>query len=296
MLTKTSLIYSGLLVLLLSLNSFAAESKESPARQGYSFFGLGFDVLDYEENTTRKIDGKTIDIETASGINLTQQSGAYVSINDDWGFYLVTASTLGDSNSDEEWQIDDITVRTNKVAFERQRLGFLASQRISSTGFFLFGAQYNKTEFKRFAAKLTPQAIDFGIDDSSFSAGTVSENVWDLSLVAGYESNTIFTSKESGWRHQMQLVAGVPLFTSITNTDVNEGESFSKSFNGFQLRFNGFYGYQFDPNMILAVGLELGISQRNSISRDFTDTSGVTEFPESNLLYLYPSLVALWSF
>ena len=42
------------------------------------------------------------------------------------------------------------------------------------------------------------------------------------------------------------MIAGVPLVTNIANTEVNEGASFSESFNGFQIRFNGMYGYQFN--------------------------------------------------
>ena len=123
----------------------------------------------------------------------------------------------------------------------------------------MFGAQYGKIEIKRFAAKLTPEASDFGIDENTFSDGTVVESVWDVSLLAGYESSTIFISKQPGWRHQLQMVVGVPLVTNISNTDVNEGASFSESFNGFQIRFNGLYGYQFSESFMTAIGLEMGV-------------------------------------
>ena len=284
------------MVLLSIVAEMVAAESSTTGRAGYSFFGAGSDFMDYEENTTRQIDGKTIDVETSIGLNFTQQSGAYVTVNKDWGFYLVTASTLGESGSDEAWQIDDVTVRSNKVAFERQRLGFLATYQLASKDFLLLGAQYGSTEFKRFAASLTPQATAFGIDDTTFSAGTVSENVWDLSVVAGYEWNTLFNSPAAGWRYQLQLIAGIPLTTSITNTDVNEGESFSAGFNGLQLRLNWVYGYQFSENVLAAFSLELGFARRNAISRDFTDASGITEFPENPLIYSYPSLVVYWSF
>jgi len=296
MLNKRCLNLLFLLILPMSINCFATEVVNKYAREGYSFFGAGYDFLDYEENTALKIGLDTIDIETNSALNFTQQSGAYVAVNNDWGFYLVTASTLGDSSSDETWDIGAITVRANKVSFDRQRLGFLASRRFSRIGYFLFGAQYGSTEFNRFAAKLTPQAADFGIDENTFSAGTVSEKVWDLSLAGGYEWNTIFTQKEPGWRYQLQLIAGVTVISHITNTDVNEGSSFSESFNGFQVRLNWAYGYQFNDNMMIAFSLEAGFSRRNAINRDFSDASGIVEFPESNLFYFYPSLVALWSF
>jgi len=91
-------------------------------------------------------------------------------------------------------------------------------------------------------------------------------------------------------------MAGVPITSHITNTDVNEGRSFNESFNGFQVRLNWAYGYQFNDSIIAAFSLEAGFSRRNAIKRDFSDASGIVEFPESNLFYFLPSMVALWSF
>ena len=92
------------------------------------------------------------------------------------------------------------------------------------------------------------------------------------------------------------MIAGVPLVTNIANTEVNEGASFSESFNGFQIRFNGMHGYQFNENFITVFGLEMGVSQRNAISQDFKDSAGTIEFPESNIVFIYPSLLAMWLF
>jgi len=293
---KTLNVFNVLILLPISINCFANEKLTQSTRSGYSFFGAGFDFLDYEESTTRNIAGSSIDIETSTGLNLTQQSGAYVSINNKWGFYLITASTLGESSSDEDWQINKTTVRTNKVVFERQRLGFVGTYQIKQNDFILLGTQYSSTEFKRFAAALTPSASDFGIDENTFSAGAVSENVWDLSLVAGYEVNTIFNNKNSGWRYQWQLLAGLPLITQLNNTDISEGESFRENFSGFQIRANWVYGYQFNENIMAAFSLEVGISKRSSISNDVTNVNDITEFPENTIIYIYPSATVYWSF
>ena len=101
---------------------------------------------------------------------------------------------------------------------------------------------------------------------------------------------------ELGWRHQIQLIAGVPLVTNISNTEVNEGASFCENFNGFQIRFKGIYGYQINENFITAFGFEMGFSRRNAISQDIGDSVGTTEFPESNIVFIYSSLLAMWSF
>ena len=287
-LSKYSLIPLGLLL--------SATCHAEDGRRGYSFFGAGFDFVDYEENTARNIDGKTVDIETELELKFTQHSGAYISINTDWGFYLTSSSTLGDSKSDEQWQIDDTTVRENSVSFSRQRLEGLATYRLATFEYLLFGVQYSSIDFKRFAAQLTSKAGSFGVDETSFSPGTVSENVWDVSVKIGYEINSIFHHPNPGWRYQLQVIAGIPLTTNISNTDVNDGESYSSSFEGLQLRLNGVYGYQFSENVLAAFGLELALRRRDVIIHDVISSTGITEFPENTLLYSFPSFIVLWSF
>ena len=286
----------SIISLILSLSCYADTPPETKQRSGYSFFGAGYDLVDYEENTVRIIDGKTVDVETASGLKFTQHSGAYISVNSDWGFYLGSSSTLGESQSEEQWQIDDISVITNKVSFERQRIEGLITYRFAPERYFLLGVQYSNIDFKRFAAHLTPEAASFGVDETTFSAGTVSESVWDLSLKIGYEMSTLFDSNHPGWQYQVQAIAGLPLTTSITNTDVNEGQSYNRHFGGIQLRLNLLYGYQFNEHIVAALSLELALRRRDAISHDVIGSTGITEFPENTLLYSFPSFILMWSF
>lgn len=293
---KTHRISFCLLSIVFTLISSTVSADTMIQRQGYSFFGAGFDLLDYEENTTREIGGQVIDVETPSATNFTQQSGAYVAIDADWGFYLTTASTLGESSTDEEWVIGSTLVRTNRVAFERQRLAGIATLRMQNSRYLLFGAQYSKSEFKRFAASLTADAASFGLTDTTFTSGTISENVWDMTLVAGYEWNTLFKNKMSGWKYQLQLMAGLPVYSSVTNTDIDNGASFSDSFDGFHLQANFIYGYQFSENAVAGFSLESAYSQRNEIDTQLTDAAGTIKLPESNLFYFYPGFTMYWSF
>ena len=82
----------------------------------------------------------------------------------------------------------------------------------------------------------------------------------------------------------------------ITNTDVNEGASYSSGFDGIQLRLNWIYGYQFNEHIMAAFSLELALRRRNSINHGVSGSTGITEFPENTLLYSYPSFIMLWSF
>ncbi len=294
---KTHLLLATLVTLVSAviLCTVAAASSD-PTRSGYSFFGLGLNYIDYEENTARQIDGQTVDIETNTSVNIAQQSGTYVSFSQDWGFYLASASTLGESKSRENWELNEVVVRSNRVSFEQQRIAFLFSRRFSTNKFWLFGAQYGNTEFRRFATSLTPEADNFGLSGTLFDTGTESETVVELSAVAGYEKNTVFTTDSPGWRYQIQAVIGVPLITSISNTEISDGNLFSQSFNGLLARLNLTSGYQFSKNLFAAVALELSVSQRNAIDREISDSLGLAEFSENSLVYIYPNLSIYWSF
>ena len=262
-----------------------------PPRRGYSTFGMGYEMLSYEENTTRRFDGETVDIENDELFSLTNNGAAYVAINPTWGFHLTTYSTLGKATAAEQWQIQDETVVTNKVAIERQGLGLVGTYRVRPSGYFLLGVQYENNDFERFATTLTPKAAQYGIDEDSITTGTVSESVWSLSLVTGYELSDFFTSEATGWRYFVRGTIGLPLLTSISNTEIDQGEAFMESFNGYQVRLDSAIGYQFHKSVIASFGLDLGRSFREAIG-----VEDDTELPENVLFYIYPSLSLNWSF
>ncbi len=273
-----------------------AQAPSTAMRSGYSFFGLGLNAIDYEENFAPEIAGQEVDVETSSILNLAQQSGTFVAFNDKWGFYLVSSSTLGEARSDESWDIGDTSIRNNKISIEQQRIAFLLSKHFRSDQYFIFGAQYHNTEFRRFAATLTPAAAQFNVDDSVIDAGTESESLLELTAVVGIEKTNVFASAEPGWRHQFQLLLGVPVLTTISNTNISDGKSFNQSFNGFfgYSRLN--YGYQFNKNIFVSLNLDLAISNRNAIDRVVRDSFGETQFPSNTLLHVFPSLALYWSF
>lgn len=294
--TPASLIATTVLLAGLSAGVANASGTTTSKRPGYSFFGLGLNVIDYEENTALQVDGGIIDVETDSTVNVTQQSGTFVSFNNDWGFYLTTTSTLGESRANESWEIDETIVRENKVAFEQQRINFVLSRHYKANNYFLFGARYDNTEFKRFAHQLTPSAAGLGLLESSFVPGTESETVLEFSLIGGIERTTLFMTNDPGWRYQAQLIVGIPILSSISNTEINSGEKFTDSFSGFVAQVRTTYGYQFNENLFAGISLDLAISQRNSIDKNVEDATGVNRFPENTLISTFPSVALYWSF
>ena len=285
----------ALTICLFSMALKAADS-DVGARPGYSFFGLGPNFVSYEENTTLQIDDSVVDVETETTINTTQQSGTYVSFSKDWGFYLTTSSTLGESSSEERWLVGETTIRSNRVSFEQQHIGFVLSRRYKSNYSVLFGAQYDNTEFKRFAHQPTPAASEFVQDENFSDPGTESETVLELSFVAGLEKTTIFQTTQPGWRYRTRVLFGSPVLTRISNTEVNDGKSFSEEFNGLVLHARATYGYQINANLFAGINIDLAVSKRNAIDRGVADSAGITRFPKNTLIYLFPSLSLYWSF
>jgi hypothetical protein len=266
-------------------------------RQGYSVLGGGFSVVDYEESSTLKVGDGTIDIETEAASIVTQSSGAFVSVNPTWGFYLHTLSTLGVPISGESWELDSTVIRSNSVSFQYQRVELVGSRRLkSSITHALFGAQYGKLEYRRFGAALTEAAADFGIDEDTFESGTVSETVWDVTALVGIERNTVFIGSGRGWRYQGRVLVGVPLLSTIVNTSVANGKSFSNSLNGVEARALGLIGYQYSAHVFVGASLEVSLSRKSSFGREVDSTTGVTEFPSTTFVSIFPGIGAYWSF
>lgn len=290
----------AIVVVCLSLLFFSpavkADNNAQVTRAGYSFFSLGANIVDYEENSVRRIDGQIVDVETDSMVNVSQQSGTFVSLSDDWGFYLVSSSTLGEAQANESWVVNETTLRTNKVLFDRQQISVLGSRRFWSKNFLLSGVQYNSTEFRRFGASLTPEAADFGLTEETTNLGTESETVIEFNLLLGVERTTLFQSAKPGWKYQFQLMLGVPLLTNISNTEVSDGETFSQSFNGVQGHLKLKYGYQFSRNILASFNLDMAVSSRNAIASETTDSFGTSEFPDNTVVYIAPSVGLFWSF
>lgn len=289
------MVLLGTVLSLFSATSGANEITQS-VRAGYSFFAVGTNFVDYEENSVRRVNGQVVDVETDSMINLSQQSGTFVSLSDDWGFYLVSSSTLGESMANESWVIDDTVLRTNKVLFDRQQISILGSRRFLSSTFVLAGIQYNSTEFRRFGASLTPASANFGLTEDTTNLGTESETVIEINLLLGLEKSSLFQDSTPGWRYQLQMLLGLPLLTNISNTEVSNGDTFSQSFSGIQGHLMLKYGYQFSKNIYASLNLDMSVSRRDAISSETTDSFGTSEFPDNTLVYVLPSLGLFWSF
>lgn len=281
------------------VGSLLLSSQVCAERSGYSMLGIGFESVSYEENlvfpdyiATQALRG----VETVSdydGINWSQRAGAYIAINEQWGFYINNSSTLGSQSHTETWELDGLRIQTNSMTLSRGDTNIWLSRQFQPKHHVLFGGTYNRIDYRRF--NITRTALP-GQDFENFSDATISEEVAEFIAEVGYEYNEMFTSKDAGWRTQLQILAGVPIYTHVRNTELDADSAFTDSFSGYNLRATASIGYQFSANVTIAGTLEAHYQYRNGDARQ-NPTSALFEFlPDRSFMYLQPSLNAMWSF
>ncbi len=289
----------GLTILWASMTSFVwAQESQQFERASYSYLGLGLDVVTYEEVDTDLL-GTGIELETEmTGTNLAQRSGGYVVVDDAWGFYINTGSSLGATVNDEEWRFNGTLVQENAFTIKRNELLILVTRRLAENHYWLVGGAYNDTAFSRFNFTL-PEQDQFNI---AAPTGSVSEDVSQILAYAGYEYNQFFTQREQGFVTQFQALVGVPLYSSTLNTDFGD-TALTNSFDGYVLRLTPSIGYQLNQNFMVAASFDLFLNQRDEDEGEITaiNADGVSEqrkraLPENSLWNLQPAINVYWSF
>ena len=274
-------------------------------RSGYSSLGLGFELLKFEESISleeQNGSGDTfkIDIESDySGGNFAQRSWVFVAVNQLWGFYIGSGSTLSSLQHDETWNAtvsnsagdslySDLKIQTNTTTLTRNELSVLAVRAITGNHSFVFGARYNSISYKRFDFEAHATDIFTNLNTPD---GDISEESTALIGQAGYEYNEFFTSEEAGWRTQFRAVVGIVLYNRVQNTERQIADIiFDDSFNGYDLKATFSFGYQFNKHFMLALALDSHYQSYDEIRQQNAS------IPDNVFSYTQPSINALWSF
>jgi len=136
---------------LLLITSFAAfAEEESNPKLSYSFFGIGQERPTYKESLDN-FGGQKFESEFQS-TGVMQTSGGYTQVTPQWGFEIITSSTLLAEETTEDWefsnfgvvQLDNTTLSQNSLVINGVHLPFNDGQKI------LFGIRYQKIAFSRF--------------------------------------------------------------------------------------------------------------------------------------------------
>jgi len=280
-------------------------------RAGYSLLGLGYEKTSFSEGgdfdfvSSGQLYSADVVGDYSSG-NFAQRSLAYVAIDEKWGFYIGSGSTLSSIKNEERWEgsithdsgvvvLKDIWLQTNTMTLSRGELSVLVSKRVQGKKSLLLGARYNSFSFKRYGFIFS----DY-ISEDNQPDGEVSEESTAFLVQGGVEYNDFFTTKIAGWKMQVQLVLGFVLYNHVMNTaeDV-ASESFNETLNGFDVKAIFNFGYQFGEHFLLAGAVDAHYQSYNSISKTVTSSDGsrvLVNIPKSEFGYVQPSINVLWSF
>lgn len=268
-------------------------------RNGYSFFGIGFESVGYEEHTvlpnyiaTVSRRGEKIDTDY-SGINFSQRAGAYVAIDKTWGFYINNSSTLGSQSHTEDWRVNGQLVQQDSMTLYRGDTNIWVTRNLTDKHHILFGGTYNRIDYKRFNFEV-PASLQGQVADPGDT--TISEEVTEFIGEIGYEYNEFFIGKTAGIKTQLKLIAGVPVYTHVRNTALDADRAFTDSFAGYNLRAIASIGYQFSEKVLVSATIDANYQSRDGDIRKNNATGNYEILPDRTFAYVQPSINFLWSF
>ncbi|MEK9712986.1 MAG: hypothetical protein VW258_10505 [Thalassolituus sp.] len=275
--------------------SLALAPASFAAREGYSYFGVGTDYIAYSERNDNLLN---TGITLASGSDIaatTQRGGGYVGHESGWGFYIASEATLGNNVNDESWTLNGTRVQEDSFSFRRSELTVLVAYDFTQRQSVLFGGATHDTSFNRFDWHAVEQD-EFII---SLPDGTVSEDVFKLYGLIGYETGTLFLNEhDSRLNWQLRMLAGIPLFSQTLNTE-SAVDTITGGFDGYLLEVDALLGYRLTSHLLLGLSLKYSIEYQEEIQSDFINESQQRvkrTLPENELSLFQPTLNMYWSF
>jgi hypothetical protein len=285
--------FASLIICFSVMDAKAEVETRTGQRLGYSYIGFGSEQVDYREEDENLLD-TGLGLQTAaSTTQLFQRSGGYVAHNSGWGFYIQTEATIGNEASKETWKINGTTVQQNSFTLKRNELRILVSKQVSTSHAFLFGGSLQDLSFSRFDWVLTNQD-EFQV---AISEGSVSEDIFKLFAYAGYEIGEFYLEEKCGWNWQIQLLAGIPIYSQTLNTSYG-ADTINGGFDGYHFELTGSVGYHLSKNFLLGLSLKNAYEDQKEIEQKNQKSHGVIKrsLPENSLTIMQPSVTFYWSF
>ncbi len=145
----------------LPLTLASLTSQAEFANTSYSYFGAGAEVVNYQE-TIDDYAGMKVK-SNFSATNISQRSGGYTAIDDKFGFFIRTASTLIAEEDTEDWKASgfDGHIQNDTAAMNFQMLDISGAYHLGNGGYWLLGLHYQKVSFSRFDWRSTDQTEAF---------------------------------------------------------------------------------------------------------------------------------------
>jgi len=116
----------------------------------YSFFGAGAEVVHYSEKLDN-FGGSKVE-SSFSATNISQRSGGYTAVDEQFGFFIRTASTLIATEEQEDWKANGLpgNIQQDIATMNFQMLDISGAYHLKNGGYWLAGIHYQKISFSRF--------------------------------------------------------------------------------------------------------------------------------------------------
>ena len=130
--------------------------------ESFSVFGAaGFEWVSYEEKIPNFAGHKVK--SDFDAVNFVQRTGGYTAINQDWGFYISTASTLIAMERMEEWNASGFSgpIQQDMATMNFNTIDLTMAYHLGNGTYLSAGGHYQKIAFSRFDWKSTSNSSAF---------------------------------------------------------------------------------------------------------------------------------------
>lgn len=291
---------TALLCLLLPVSSL------SFAGDGYSSFSelaIGVDAIGYSESLS--ITGYGNLSQSVTAYNPTIRQVSYTGINETWGMYIQSSSTLFPSQADETWDLgsygtvqqDNYQTRVSdiglKVAYHQTpSLQWLVGGRIFSNTFTRSNFEYVEPGATNSGLAL-PGLDTAGDTYKADSVIAVTEDQSGFDGIIGFRYDTQVDNYQEKVTWFIESDVSTSLYYQVQNTSINT--TLRDFINGYGLRAQAGVRYSLTD----AIGLVASVTGRYIYRDSVTETHSngtYTTVPDVEMTYLGASLGIQWRY
>ncbi|MFT6284951.1 MAG: hypothetical protein ACJAXM_001427 [Arenicella sp.] len=270
----------------------------------YSEIKIGVENISYAEKLSN-VAGLGQLSQSIDVTNPTIRQISYSGINDSWGFYIETASTISTDISTEKWSMDTFSeIQTNAFKIKANEIAIKAAYNWNKVLQFTLGTQIYTSSFTRsnFAfSQPGAQMFDHALIDlprvdgddvprfllpsqtthdaqtpqSSLNRSvvpvvSVSEDQVGISLSAGarYDSINLHSVENISWYLDGEII--LPAYTQVQNTQF-ETTTLSKSFNGWGINAELGVRYHFTKTLAWVFAIDALYTSRDTITDNLSN-------------------------
>jgi len=291
---------------------FVNAAYASDYNKNYSLFTLGYESVAYKEDT-----GAGISATSPNTGNIIQYSKGYTALNEDFGFYITTASPLVANTTTESWDVNGFglvqqnrrNVRVNDLSIDLALnqgadLQILAGLGWKALAFSRSAFSYPKGTQGNYnaATQIFTPVANGSVQEIVSAAGTkqyitrqpgaIYENASSASLRLGVNYDSFFSGSSQDWRWIGGVMASVPIYYGVENSNF-PNTSWTSYFKGYDIEVNAGVGIPLTEKLQLLFLASGSHAYRPRTSIDVA-TSGFV--PNTTIDVFRSSMGLIWSY